>query len=91
MFQIHFCAQLPSLLAGQQDSGVSAPEATLNPGHSAQLLSAVINQSSLDLCLLNYLAQDWSSEYRLEFCFIYCSYFTSVLSLCPCFILIGQY
>uniref|UniRef100_H3C3Y7 Vacuolar protein sorting 13 homolog A n=1 Tax=Tetraodon nigroviridis TaxID=99883 RepID=H3C3Y7_TETNG len=46
-----------------KDGGGSAPEATLNPGHSAQLYTAVINQSSVDLCLLNYLAQDWSSEY----------------------------
>uniref|UniRef100_A0A3B3UNQ2 Vacuolar protein sorting 13 homolog A n=1 Tax=Poecilia latipinna TaxID=48699 RepID=A0A3B3UNQ2_9TELE len=37
---------------------------TLGPGHSAQLHTAVINQSSLDLRLLDYLAQDWSSEYR---------------------------
>ncbi|XP_033946667.1 intermembrane lipid transfer protein VPS13A [Pseudochaenichthys georgianus] len=49
-----------------KDSGVSAPEATLNQGHSAQLHTAVINQSSLDLCLLNYLDQDWSSEYSLH-------------------------
>ncbi|XP_041793933.1 vacuolar protein sorting-associated protein 13A isoform X1 [Chelmon rostratus] len=49
-----------------KDSGVSPPEATLNPGHSAQLHTAVINQSSLSLCLLNYLAQDWSSEYSLH-------------------------
>uniref|UniRef100_A0A3Q1IKJ5 Uncharacterized protein n=1 Tax=Anabas testudineus TaxID=64144 RepID=A0A3Q1IKJ5_ANATE len=48
------------------DSGVSAAEATLDPGHSAQLHTAVINQSSLDLRLLNYLAQDWSSEYSLH-------------------------
>nr|XP_046243502.1 vacuolar protein sorting-associated protein 13A isoform X2 [Scatophagus argus] len=48
-----------------KDSGISAPQATLNPGHSAQLHTAVINRSSLDLCLLNYLAQDWSSEYSL--------------------------
>uniref|UniRef100_A0A8C4FH35 Vacuolar protein sorting 13 homolog A n=1 Tax=Dicentrarchus labrax TaxID=13489 RepID=A0A8C4FH35_DICLA len=41
--------------------------ATLNPGHSAQLQTAVINQSSLHLCLLNYLSQDWSSEYRFDF------------------------
>uniref|UniRef100_A0A7N6AUJ7 Vacuolar protein sorting 13 homolog A n=1 Tax=Anabas testudineus TaxID=64144 RepID=A0A7N6AUJ7_ANATE len=50
-----------------KDSGVSAAEATLDPGHSAQLHTAVINQSSLDLRLLNYLAQDWSSEYRSDF------------------------
>ncbi|XP_071339167.1 intermembrane lipid transfer protein VPS13A isoform X1 [Trachinotus anak] len=48
-----------------KDSGVSAPEATLNPGHSAQLQTAVINQSRLSLRLLDYLAQDWSSEYSL--------------------------
>ncbi|CAG5923536.1 unnamed protein product [Menidia menidia] len=48
-----------------KDSGVSAPEATLKPGHSAQLHTAVVNQSRLDLCLLDYLAQDWSSEYSL--------------------------
>uniref|UniRef100_A0A3B4VK63 Vacuolar protein sorting 13 homolog A n=1 Tax=Seriola dumerili TaxID=41447 RepID=A0A3B4VK63_SERDU len=46
--------------------GVSAPEATLNPGHSAQLHTAVINQSRLSLRLLDYLAQDWSSEYSLH-------------------------
>uniref|UniRef100_A0A8C9YX24 Vacuolar protein sorting 13 homolog A n=1 Tax=Sander lucioperca TaxID=283035 RepID=A0A8C9YX24_SANLU len=50
-----------------KDSGVSAPEATLNPGHSAQLHTAVINQSSLNLCLLNYLDQNWSSKYRFDF------------------------
>uniref|UniRef100_A0A3Q3JC42 Vacuolar protein sorting 13 homolog A n=1 Tax=Monopterus albus TaxID=43700 RepID=A0A3Q3JC42_MONAL len=50
-----------------KDSGTSAPEATLDPGHSAQLQTAVIDQSSLSLCLLNYLAQDWSSEYRSNF------------------------
>ncbi|XP_029999909.1 intermembrane lipid transfer protein VPS13A isoform X2 [Sphaeramia orbicularis] len=49
-----------------KDSGDSPPEATLNPGHSAQLHTAVMNQSSLDLCLINYLAQDWSSELRLH-------------------------
>lgn len=49
-----------------KDSGASTPEATLNPGHSAQLHTAVINQSSLDLCLLNYLAQDWSAEYSFH-------------------------
>uniref|UniRef100_A0A4W6GB83 Vacuolar protein sorting 13 homolog A n=1 Tax=Lates calcarifer TaxID=8187 RepID=A0A4W6GB83_LATCA len=36
-------------------------------GHSAQLQTAVINQSRLSLRLLNYLAQDWSSEYRSDF------------------------
>lgn len=50
----------------QQNSGVSAPEATLDPGHSAQLHTAVINQSSLDLRLIEYLAQDWSSVYRCD-------------------------
>uniref|UniRef100_A0A8C9YUJ6 Vacuolar protein sorting 13 homolog A n=1 Tax=Sander lucioperca TaxID=283035 RepID=A0A8C9YUJ6_SANLU len=54
-----------------KDSGVSAPEATLNPGHSAQLHTAVINQSSLNLCLLNYLDQNWSSKYRFDFSFIH--------------------
>ncbi|XP_008285200.1 intermembrane lipid transfer protein VPS13A isoform X2 [Stegastes partitus] len=49
-----------------KDSGVSPPEATLDPGHSAQLHTAVVNQSSLDLCLLSYLAQDWSAEYSLH-------------------------
>ncbi|XP_068995248.1 intermembrane lipid transfer protein VPS13A isoform X2 [Embiotoca jacksoni] len=49
-----------------KNSGVSAPDATLNPGHSAQLHTAVINQSSLNLQLLNYLDQDWSSEYSLQ-------------------------
>uniref|UniRef100_A0A669F4A6 Vacuolar protein sorting 13 homolog A n=1 Tax=Oreochromis niloticus TaxID=8128 RepID=A0A669F4A6_ORENI len=45
---------------------ISAPEATLDPGHSAQLHTAVINQSSLDLRLIEYLAQDWSSVYRCD-------------------------
>uniref|UniRef100_A0A668ANF6 Vacuolar protein sorting 13 homolog A n=1 Tax=Myripristis murdjan TaxID=586833 RepID=A0A668ANF6_9TELE len=49
-----------------KDSGDSAPEATLKPGHSAQLHTAVINQSSLALRLLDYLAQDWSAEYSLH-------------------------
>ncbi|XP_029366133.1 intermembrane lipid transfer protein VPS13A isoform X2 [Echeneis naucrates] len=49
-----------------EDSGVSAPRATLDPGHSAQLHTAVINQSKLSLNLLDYLAQDWTSEYRLQ-------------------------
>ncbi|KAM9858498.1 intermembrane lipid transfer protein VPS13A [Aulostomus maculatus] len=49
-----------------KDSGTSVPEVTLNPGHSAQLHSAVINQSSLDLRLLDYLAQDWTSNYSLR-------------------------
>ncbi|XP_028312141.1 intermembrane lipid transfer protein VPS13A isoform X2 [Gouania willdenowi] len=49
-----------------KDGGISFPEATLDPGHSAQLHTAVIDQSSLDLCLLDYLAQDWSSEYNLQ-------------------------
>ena len=59
-------------LSAQQDSGVSAPEATLDPGHSAQLHNAVLNESSLDLCLLNYMAQDWSSEYRFDLIFMNC-------------------
>ncbi|XP_042276726.1 vacuolar protein sorting-associated protein 13A isoform X1 [Thunnus maccoyii] len=49
-----------------KDNGASAPEATLNPGHSAQLHTAVINQSTLDLRLLDYLSQDWSSKYSLR-------------------------
>lgn len=49
-----------------KDSGVASPEETLNPGHPAQLHTAVIDQSKLDLRLLNYLAQDWSSEYSLK-------------------------
>ncbi|XP_015249617.1 PREDICTED: vacuolar protein sorting-associated protein 13A isoform X2 [Cyprinodon variegatus] len=47
-------------------NGVCGPEVTLNPGHSTQLHTALINQSSLDLRLLDYLAQDWSSEYRIQ-------------------------
>ncbi|CAL8249330.1 unnamed protein product [Merluccius merluccius] len=46
-----------------QDSGHCAPEVVLEPGHSAQLHTAVIDQSSLALRLLNYLAQDWSALY----------------------------
>uniref|UniRef100_A0AAX7T6J3 Vacuolar protein sorting 13 homolog A n=1 Tax=Astatotilapia calliptera TaxID=8154 RepID=A0AAX7T6J3_ASTCA len=49
-----------------KNSGISAPEATLDPGHSAQLHTGVINQSSLDLRLIEYLAQDWSSVYRCD-------------------------
>ncbi|XP_068616831.1 intermembrane lipid transfer protein VPS13A [Brachionichthys hirsutus] len=49
-----------------QDSIVSAPGTALDPGHSAQLHTAVVNQSSLDLRLLNYLAQDWSAEYSVR-------------------------
>ncbi|KAJ0067962.1 hypothetical protein NL108_014076, partial [Boleophthalmus pectinirostris] len=48
-----------------KDSGEASPAATLEPGHSAQLHTAVIDQSSLDLCLIDYLAQDWASEYSL--------------------------
>ncbi|XP_075995110.1 intermembrane lipid transfer protein VPS13A isoform X2 [Genypterus blacodes] len=47
-------------------SGDSVPEETLKPGHSAQLHTAVIDQSALDLRLLDYLGQDWTSEYRLR-------------------------
>uniref|UniRef100_A0A671VJ44 Vacuolar protein sorting 13 homolog A n=1 Tax=Sparus aurata TaxID=8175 RepID=A0A671VJ44_SPAAU len=49
---------------------------TLNPGHPAQLHTAVIDQSKLDLRLLNYLAQDWSSEYRFD---LWIFYFASFL------------
>ncbi|XP_068165987.1 intermembrane lipid transfer protein VPS13A [Antennarius striatus] len=49
-----------------KDSRVSDPDTILEPGHSAQLHSAVVNQSSLELCLLNYLAQDWSAEYSVR-------------------------
>lgn len=66
---MHCGTQCPPLLPAPQDSGVSLPEATLDPGHSIQLHSAVVNQSKLDLRLLNYLAQDWSSEYRLDWLF----------------------
>ncbi|XP_051924393.1 vacuolar protein sorting-associated protein 13A isoform X1 [Hippocampus zosterae] len=48
-----------------KDSSECETESTLNPGHSAQLLTAVINQSSLDLRLIDYLAQDWSAQYSL--------------------------
>lgn len=72
MAQIHLlCSSL--FLFAQQNNGVSAPEATLDPGHSAQLHTAVINQSSLDLCLIDYLNQDWSSEYRSDLIFL-CTY-----------------
>ncbi|KAG7265616.1 hypothetical protein CRUP_015738 [Coryphaenoides rupestris] len=49
-----------------QDSGESSPEVTLDPGHSAQLHTAVINQSSLALRLIDYLAQDWSAAYGFQ-------------------------
>ncbi|XP_061134171.1 vacuolar protein sorting-associated protein 13A isoform X1 [Syngnathus typhle] len=48
------------------DGSERGPESTLNPGHSAQLHTAVIDQSSLDLCLIDYLAQDWSAQYSLR-------------------------
>ncbi|XP_055079954.1 vacuolar protein sorting-associated protein 13A isoform X2 [Periophthalmus magnuspinnatus] len=48
-----------------KDDEEAPPAASLEPGHSAQLHTAVINRSSLDLCLINYLAQDWASEYSL--------------------------
>ncbi|XP_072290202.1 intermembrane lipid transfer protein VPS13A isoform X2 [Eucyclogobius newberryi] len=48
-----------------KDSREATPVARLEPGHSAQLHTAVIDKSSLDLCLINYLAQDWASECRL--------------------------
>ncbi|XP_077417334.1 intermembrane lipid transfer protein VPS13A isoform X1 [Vanacampus margaritifer] len=48
------------------DSSEPGPESTLNPGHSAQLHTAVIDQSSLDLRLIDYLAQDWSAQYSLR-------------------------
>uniref|UniRef100_A0A3B4Z564 Vacuolar protein sorting 13 homolog A n=1 Tax=Stegastes partitus TaxID=144197 RepID=A0A3B4Z564_9TELE len=57
---------LPHPISYKLKVGVSPPEATLDPGHSAQLHTAVVNQSSLDLCLLSYLAQDWSAEYSLH-------------------------
>ncbi|XP_024132153.1 vacuolar protein sorting-associated protein 13A isoform X3 [Oryzias melastigma] len=49
-----------------KETGVSAPEATLKPGHSTQLHTAVINQSKLELRLIDYLSQDWSSEYSIS-------------------------
>ncbi|CAL8297150.1 unnamed protein product [Gadus morhua 'NCC'] len=46
-----------------QDSGRTAPEVILDPGHSAQLHAAIINRSSLALRLLDYLSQDWTASY----------------------------
>lgn len=58
---------LPYPIAHQlKDSGAALPEAILEPGHSAQLHTAVINQSTVDLRLLNYLDQDWASNYSLR-------------------------
>ncbi|XP_057687082.1 vacuolar protein sorting-associated protein 13A isoform X2 [Corythoichthys intestinalis] len=48
------------------DSSECALEAKLDPGHSAQLHTAIINESSLDLCLIDYLDQDWSAKYSLR-------------------------
>ncbi|XP_054629024.1 vacuolar protein sorting-associated protein 13A isoform X3 [Dunckerocampus dactyliophorus] len=48
------------------DSGQCAPEAMLNPGHSAQLHTAVMDQSSLNLRLVDYFSQDWSAHYSLR-------------------------
>lgn len=75
IFYISFCL----FAAVQQDSGVSPPEATLEPGHSAQLHTAVINQSSLDLHLINYLAQDWSTEYKYVFSTYYLIHYRIVI------------
>nr|XP_057926418.1 vacuolar protein sorting-associated protein 13A isoform X3 [Doryrhamphus excisus] len=48
------------------DSGQCAPEAKLDPGHSAQLHTAVMDQSSLHLRLVDYFSQDWSAQYSLH-------------------------
>ncbi|XP_077456591.1 intermembrane lipid transfer protein VPS13A isoform X1 [Stigmatopora argus] len=47
------------------DSSKSSLEFTLDPGHSAQLHTAIINESSLHLCLNDYLDQTWSAKYSL--------------------------
>ncbi|XP_030622854.1 intermembrane lipid transfer protein VPS13A [Chanos chanos] len=39
---------------------------TLKEGHSSQIHTAIIDQSSLDLRLLGYLSQDWEAEYSLR-------------------------
>lgn len=39
---------------------------TLKEGHSSQLHTAVMDRSSLDLKLLGYLQQDWTSIYNLR-------------------------
>ncbi|XP_061671891.1 vacuolar protein sorting-associated protein 13A isoform X2 [Syngnathoides biaculeatus] len=48
------------------DSSAFTPESTLDPGHSAQLHTGVINQSTLDFRLIDYFAQDWSAQYSLR-------------------------
>uniref|UniRef100_H3AXY1 Vacuolar protein sorting 13 homolog A n=1 Tax=Latimeria chalumnae TaxID=7897 RepID=H3AXY1_LATCH len=54
---------------------------TLEDGHSAQIHTAVVDQSKLELELLNYLDQNWKAQYNIqssnqeEICFIT---FTSV-------------
>ncbi|NXA14439.1 VP13A protein, partial [Sapayoa aenigma] len=39
---------------------------TLQEGHSAQIHNAVLDQTKLDLQLLNYLDQNWRSEYHIK-------------------------
>ncbi|XP_031686198.1 vacuolar protein sorting-associated protein 13A isoform X2 [Oncorhynchus kisutch] len=47
-----------------QDSEEPTP-ITLMDGHSAQLHTAIMDQSSLELRLLDYLGQDWQAHYGL--------------------------
>ncbi|XP_014027654.1 vacuolar protein sorting-associated protein 13A isoform X1 [Salmo salar] len=48
-----------------QDSEEPAPITLIN-GHSAELHTAVMDLSSLELHLLNYLGQDWKAHYGLR-------------------------
>uniref|UniRef100_A0A674DPI5 Vacuolar protein sorting 13 homolog A n=1 Tax=Salmo trutta TaxID=8032 RepID=A0A674DPI5_SALTR len=48
-----------------QDSEEPTP-ITLMDGHSAQLHTAIMDQSSLELRLLDYLGQDWQAHYGLR-------------------------
>ncbi|XP_036383579.1 vacuolar protein sorting-associated protein 13A isoform X2 [Megalops cyprinoides] len=48
-----------------QENGDSSPT-TLKEGHSAQILSAIMNLSRLELRLQDYLKQDWRGEYSLQ-------------------------
>ncbi|CAN9513170.1 unnamed protein product [Ophioblennius macclurei] len=57
---------LPYPITYKLKDSAQAPETTLNPGHSTQLQTAVIDKSSLELRLLDYMAQDWAAEYSLH-------------------------
>ncbi|RXM32961.1 Vacuolar protein sorting-associated protein 13A [Acipenser ruthenus] len=42
------------------------PTAILTEGHSAQIHTAVLDQSKLELCVLDYLNQKWKGQYHIK-------------------------